>query len=89
MLVYFMDIWSILRTFDTFYGHFVYFVVIWYIFPRVGKLHQEKSGNPAWGWLVVGWLGGFPWWEIWLVLVRWLNSTISMLRWSPGPRTEI
>jgi hypothetical protein len=22
-------------------------VVIWYIFPRFGKLCQEKSGNPA------------------------------------------
>jgi hypothetical protein len=21
-------------------------LVIWYIFPRVGKLYQEKSGNP-------------------------------------------
>jgi hypothetical protein len=24
----------------------VYFVVIWYIFPRFGTLYQEKSGNP-------------------------------------------
>jgi hypothetical protein len=23
------------------------FVAIWYIFPRFGNLHQEKSGNPA------------------------------------------
>jgi hypothetical protein len=22
-------------------------VVIWYIFPRFGKLYQQKSGNPA------------------------------------------
>jgi hypothetical protein len=22
-------------------------MVIWYIFPRFGKLYQEKSGNPA------------------------------------------
>jgi hypothetical protein len=47
ILVYFMDIWSILRPFDIFYGHLVYFVVIWYIFPRVGKLYQEKYGNPV------------------------------------------
>jgi hypothetical protein len=25
----------------------VYFVVNWYIFPRVGILYQEKSGNPV------------------------------------------
>jgi hypothetical protein len=48
MLVYFMDIWSIFRPFDIFYGHLRYFVVIRrYIFPRVGKLNQEKSGNPG------------------------------------------
>jgi hypothetical protein len=29
------------------YGYLVYFVVIWYIFPRFGMLYQEKSGNPA------------------------------------------
>jgi hypothetical protein len=33
MLVYFMDIWSILRPFDIFNRHLVYFVAIWYIFP--------------------------------------------------------
>jgi hypothetical protein len=26
----------------------VYFVAIWYIFPRFGILYQEKSGNPDW-----------------------------------------
>jgi hypothetical protein len=43
-----------------FYGHLEYFTVIWYIlwpfgnvvaiwhiFPRFGKLCQEKSGNPV------------------------------------------
>jgi hypothetical protein len=30
-----------------FYGHLVYFVVIWYIFPRFGISYQEKSGNPV------------------------------------------
>jgi hypothetical protein len=30
ILVYFMTIWSILEIFN---GHFVYYVVIWYIFP--------------------------------------------------------
>jgi hypothetical protein len=33
MLVYFMNIWSILRPFDKFYGYLVYFVVNWYIYP--------------------------------------------------------
>jgi hypothetical protein len=46
MLVYFMDTWSILRSFVIFYGHLVEFVVIWYIFPRFAILYQEKSGNP-------------------------------------------
>jgi hypothetical protein len=31
--------------FGKFYGHLVYFTVIWYIFPRFGMLHREKSGN--------------------------------------------
>jgi hypothetical protein len=42
-----MDIWSILLPFGILYGHLVYFVVIWYAFPRFGMLYQEKSGNPA------------------------------------------
>jgi hypothetical protein len=44
---------------STFYGHFmayfvylealcyIYYMAIWYIFPRFGILHQEKSGNPG------------------------------------------
>jgi hypothetical protein len=47
ILVYFMTIRSILRPLKIFYEHLVYFVVIWYIFPRFGILDQEKSGNPA------------------------------------------
>jgi hypothetical protein len=46
ILVYFMTIRSILRPLEIFYGRLVYFVVIWYIFPRFGILDQEKSGNP-------------------------------------------
>jgi hypothetical protein len=45
MLVYFMNIWTLLKPFDTFYGRLVYFVVIWYIFSPFGILYQEKSGN--------------------------------------------
>jgi hypothetical protein len=30
-----------------FYGHSVYFVVIWYIFLGSGMMNQEKSGNPV------------------------------------------
>jgi hypothetical protein len=29
----FMTIWSILRPIGIFYGHLVYFLVVWYIFP--------------------------------------------------------
>jgi hypothetical protein len=60
MLVYFMVIWNLLRSFGIFYGHLESFtviwyilwlfgnvVVIWYIFPRFGILCQEKSGNPG------------------------------------------
>jgi hypothetical protein len=47
MSVYFMEIWSIIRSFSIIYLYSVYFVVIWYIFSRFGILFQEKSGNPA------------------------------------------
>jgi hypothetical protein len=36
----------ILRLFDIYFCNLVHFRVIWYIFPRVGMLYQEKSGNP-------------------------------------------
>jgi hypothetical protein len=36
-------IWSILRPLEIFYGHLVYFVVLWYIFPRFVILDQEKN----------------------------------------------
>jgi hypothetical protein len=38
---------SILQPFDIFYACLLYFVVIRYIFPRFGILHQDKSGSPA------------------------------------------
>jgi hypothetical protein len=44
ILVYFITIWTILWLLEIFYGHLVYLVVIWYIFPRFGILEQEKSG---------------------------------------------
>jgi hypothetical protein len=47
MLVYFMPIWSILRPLQIFYGHLVFFAVIWNSFTRFGMLYQEQSGNPA------------------------------------------
>jgi hypothetical protein len=40
-----MDIWSILRPSEIFYGHLVYLVVIWNIFHHFGMLYQEKSDN--------------------------------------------
>jgi hypothetical protein len=46
MLIYFMDILNILRTFGECYDHLVQFVLIWYIFSGFGITHQEKSGNP-------------------------------------------
>jgi hypothetical protein len=42
-----MSTWFILWPFEIFYGHWEYFVVIWYIFPRFGMLYLEKSGNPG------------------------------------------
>jgi hypothetical protein len=42
-LVYFTAIWYILWPFS------LLFVVIWYIFPRLVMLYQEKSGNPGCG----------------------------------------
>jgi hypothetical protein len=29
-----------------FYDQLEYFMAIWYIFPNLECLHQEKSGNP-------------------------------------------
>jgi hypothetical protein len=42
-----MTIWNILLSFDIFYGRLVRFVLIWYIFPFLVCLDQEKSGKPA------------------------------------------
>jgi hypothetical protein len=54
MFIYFTAIGNILRPLGIFYGHLVYFAVIWYIFPRFGIFFpvlvcctQLKSGNPA------------------------------------------
>jgi hypothetical protein len=47
VLVYFMSIWSILRPFGRFYGHLVYCVVIWFIFPVLVCFYRAKSGNPV------------------------------------------
>jgi hypothetical protein len=38
-----MDLWS----FDIFVAILVFLMVVWYIFPHFGMLHQEKSGNPG------------------------------------------
>jgi hypothetical protein len=45
MLVSFMTILNILLPFGIFYVNWVHFVVIWYIFPILVCLDQEKSGN--------------------------------------------
>jgi hypothetical protein len=39
--------WNILWPFGAFCGHFVHFVVLWYILTSFGKLCREKSGNPV------------------------------------------
>jgi hypothetical protein len=46
--------WSgchILWPFGLFYGHLVYLMVIWYIFPRFGVLSQRQIWQP-WSFLV-------------------------------------
>jgi hypothetical protein len=50
-----MAVWFIFRPFaiilghfGIFWGHLLYFEIIWYIFPRFGMFYKEKSGNPAW-----------------------------------------
>jgi hypothetical protein len=47
MLVYFTTYRPILRLFSVFCGHLVYFMGIWYIFPRLGIFYHEKSDNTA------------------------------------------
>jgi hypothetical protein len=47
MLVNFIDSSSILLPFGKFYGHLVYFWVIWYIFVFFGMLYLVKCGNPG------------------------------------------
>jgi hypothetical protein len=42
MLAYFMDIWSILRSFDTCYHHLVNFEVKWHLCPHFGTLAQKN-----------------------------------------------
>jgi hypothetical protein len=49
MLVYFMTFRNILRPLGLFHFRLVQFVVIWYIFPVLVCLDQEKSGNPEQG----------------------------------------
>jgi hypothetical protein len=43
----FYTIWNTLRPFGNIYVSLAWFVVIWYIFPSLVCLDQEKSGNPA------------------------------------------
>jgi hypothetical protein len=45
ILVYFMAIWNTYIK-VVWYVYFIS-VVIWFIFPRLGTLYQEKSGNPG------------------------------------------
>jgi hypothetical protein len=50
LLVHFRTIWNILQQFCVFYGHLVYSVVIWYIFPVLGiknlaSLHTSEVNS--------------------------------------------
>jgi hypothetical protein len=44
VLVYFMA-FGLFSAIIILYGHFVYFVFVWYILCRFGILYEEKSGN--------------------------------------------
>jgi hypothetical protein len=46
MSQYFMTIGNMFWSFGIIYSRLVYFVVVWYIFPVLVCLDQEKSGNP-------------------------------------------
>jgi hypothetical protein len=41
------NIWNILQPFGIVYANLEQFMVIWYIFPVLVCLDQEKSGNPT------------------------------------------
>jgi hypothetical protein len=45
VLIHFMAIWNILRTFGVFCDHLVYFVFIWYIFYGFGITYQENLAS--------------------------------------------
>jgi hypothetical protein len=50
MLVYICILWTFgqfLRTLGRFYGHLVYFVVIWYMFPVFGNVLPRKIWQPC------------------------------------------
>jgi preprotein translocase subunit SecY len=47
IVIYFMAILNILRTFGIFYNHLVHFMFIWFIFFGFGIMYQEQSGNPV------------------------------------------
>jgi hypothetical protein len=47
MLVYLVALWYILWPFGIIYGRLVQLLAVWYIFPVLVGLDQEKSGNPA------------------------------------------
>jgi hypothetical protein len=36
-----------LMPFGVFYGHLVYYVLVWYIFSKFGMFYEEKSGSPG------------------------------------------
>jgi hypothetical protein len=47
MLLFIMDIWTIIRTFVIFNDRLVHFAFIWYSVSGFGAMHREKSGSPV------------------------------------------
>jgi hypothetical protein len=51
-----MTIWFIVLLLEIFYGHLVYFVVIWYILTRFGYFVPRKIWQPC---SITGWFRVF------------------------------
>jgi hypothetical protein len=60
--------WSILWPFYLFYGHLVYFIVIWYIFPRFGMLYLLRKILQ-------------PWWQPFVLSIHSLSFGLSYEAW--------
>jgi hypothetical protein len=66
MLVYFMNIGSILRPFDIFYGQLVYFVVLGTFFPVLVNCTEKNLATLLLGPLLIA--------QVQCVIKRWPND---------------